>query len=91
MYYSVTAPTCAFSYHDGQSKGGGPSLLILAAILLLHIKAAACWVNVAMEFWEMKSCHHMHIAPIQQLLLNKSDTHFEANFEKKKIYFLYLL
>lgn len=29
----------AFSYHDGQSKGGGPSLLILVAILL-HILAA---------------------------------------------------
>lgn len=60
--YSVTAPTCAFSHHVGQSKGGGPSLLILAAILLLHVKAA-CWVNVALECWEMKSCHYLHIAP----------------------------
>lgn len=43
-----TTWACARSHHDGQSKGGGPSLLLLVAILL-HFPEdrTACWVNAS--------------------------------------------
>lgn len=31
-------PACGYSHHDGQSKGGGPSLLVLVAILI-HLRS----------------------------------------------------
>lgn len=37
--HAVTTFACAFSHHDGQSKGGGLSLLILVAILPHRLKA----------------------------------------------------
>lgn len=38
--HTATTLTCAFSHHDGQSKGGGLSLLILVAILPHLLEAA---------------------------------------------------
>lgn len=37
--HTVTTSACAFSHHDGQSKGGGLSLLVLVAILPHLLKA----------------------------------------------------
>lgn len=43
-----TTRACACSHHDGQSKGGGPSLLLLVAILLHFLEdRTACWVNAS--------------------------------------------
>lgn len=43
-----TTRACACSHHDGQSKGGGPSLLLLVAILLhFLVDRTACWVNAS--------------------------------------------
>lgn len=43
-----TTRACECSHHDGQSKGGGPSLLLLVAILLHFLEdRTACWVNAS--------------------------------------------
>lgn len=42
--HTATTLTCAFAHHDGQSKGGGLSLLILVAILP-HLPDAALHVG----------------------------------------------